>query len=169
MSAVGGAALLPSAGHADSPSSSTAGSLACPVAGESTYEDSYGWARSGGRRHKGVDMVAGRGTPIVAVADGEATFKSSRLGGRSVWLYTDDGAKFFYAHLEGWEGESRTVEAGEVIGYLGSSGNAGGPHLHFETHYGGSTANPYPAVLEACTRPACPASVPSAPLVARLR
>ncbi len=166
LSAVGAMALLPSTGHADSPSSAAAPSLVCPVVGESTYEDSFGWARSGGRRHQGVDMIAASGTPIVAVVDGEATFKNSRLGGKSIWIHTDDGDKFFYAHLDGWEGESRTVEAGEVVGYLGSTGNARGPHLHFETHIAGSTVNPYPAVLEACTAPPYPVAPGSASLVA---
>lgn len=171
--AVGLVAAPPGAVHADTPgaTSGSARSIACPVAGESTYDDSYGWARSGGRRHKGIDMVAERGTPVAAARDGEVTFKNSRLGGKSAWLYTADGAKFFYAHLNDWEGESRTVEAGEVIGYVGSTGNAGGPHLHFESHYSGSTENPYPAVVEACSKDAAAerTPVPAEPYAARWR
>ena len=170
--AVAGQVAAPSgAVHADSPGStaSSARSIACPVVGDSTYDDSYGWARSGGRRHKGIDLAAARGTPVAAARDGDVTFKRSRLGGKSAWLYTDDGAKFFYAHLDGWEGESRSVEAGEVIGYVGSTGNAGGPHLHFETHFDGSTTNPYPAVVEACTTVADPNPVPAAPWAASFR
>lgn len=125
--------------------------MACPVAGDSSFSDSWGDARSGGRRHEGVDMAAEYGTPIVATLAGRAEFKSTRAGGKSVWLATADGDKFFYAHLDEWEGESRDVERGEVIGYVGSTGNAGGPHLHFEVRPGGVAINPYPATAQACT------------------
>ncbi len=124
--------------------------ITCPIPSGSEFIDSWGAARSGGRRHKGVDMVADRGEPIVAVQAGEATFKRSRLGGNAVWLTTETGNKFYYAHLDSFEGSSRTVAAGEVIGYVGSSGNAKGPHLHFETHFDGSVGNPYDATHDAC-------------------
>jgi murein DD-endopeptidase MepM/ murein hydrolase activator NlpD len=123
---------------------------ACPLAGPATFEDSWGWARSGGRSHEGVDMIAERGTPVIAVRDGDAIFKTSRLGGRAVWITADNGDRFYYAHLDGWEGESRRVEAGEAIGYVGSSGNARGPHLHFETLPGNNVENPYPHTFRAC-------------------
>ncbi|MGA9275868.1 M23 family metallopeptidase, partial [Ilumatobacter sp.] len=122
----------------------------CPVAGPSTFEDSWGWARSGGRSHEGVDMIADRGTPIRAVRDGDAQFKTNGLGGRAIWLTTANGDKFYYAHLDDWEGESRAVQAGDVIGYVGSTGNAQGPHLHFETLPGGSVENPYAHTFGAC-------------------
>lgn len=122
----------------------------CPVDGPSTFEDSWGWARSGGRSHEGVDMIADRGTPIVAVRDGYAQFKSNRLGGRAIWLTAENGDKFYYAHLDAWEGESRDVSAGELIGYVGSTGNARGSHLHFETLPGGNVENPFPHTLAAC-------------------
>lgn len=123
---------------------------ACPIAGPSTFEDSWGWARSGGRRHEGVDLIADRGTSIVAVRDGYAEFKTSGLGGRAIWLTADDGDTFYYAHLDSWEGDSREVRAGDVIGYVGSSGNARGPHLHFETMPAGRVENPFPHTLAAC-------------------
>lgn len=129
---------------------------ACPVDGSSTFEDSWGWPRSGGRRHEGVDMIAARGTPLVAVRDGFAEFTQSGLGGRAVWLLTDDGDEFYYAHLDAWEGQSRDVLAGDVIGYVGSSGNARGPHLHFETQPGGHVENPFPHMLGACVPPPAP-------------
>ena len=124
--------------------------MACPVAGDSSFSDSWGDARSGGRRHEGVDMAADRGTPIVATLAGFAEFKNTGAGGKSVWLTTADGDKFFYAHLDEWEGESRDVDLGEVIGYVGSTGNAGGPHLHFEVRPGGEAINPYPPTAQAC-------------------
>ncbi|BAN03735.1 M23 family metallopeptidase [Ilumatobacter coccineus] len=123
---------------------------ACPIDGSSTFEDSWGWARSGGRSHEGVDLIASRGTPIIAVRDGWANFTTSNLGGRAVWLTADNGDKFYYAHLDDWEGESRTVAAGDVIGYVGSTGNAQGPHLHFETMPDGVVENPFPHTLGAC-------------------
>jgi murein DD-endopeptidase MepM/ murein hydrolase activator NlpD len=148
---------LPSVAHAE-PRPSHAPALdeptalldVCPISGSATFEDSWGWARSGGRRHEGVDMIADRGTAIVAVRDGSAQFKTSGLGGRAVWLTADNGDKFYYAHLDSWEGESRDVAAGDLIGYVGSSGNARGPHLHFETLPGGSVENPFPHTLGAC-------------------
>jgi murein DD-endopeptidase MepM/ murein hydrolase activator NlpD len=144
--------IAPAAAAAAAPASlQPAGpGIVCPVAGESTFDDSYGWARSGGRRHQGIDMVAERGTPVIAVRSGDVFFKSTRLGGNSAWLTTPDGARFFYAHLDGWEGESRLVVAGDVIGYVGHTGNAGGDHLHFETHFSGSPEDPFPATTSAC-------------------
>jgi murein DD-endopeptidase MepM/ murein hydrolase activator NlpD len=126
------------------------GGLACPMPG-SAYGDTFGASRSGGRRHEGVDMLAPRGTPIYAVTGGYAAFKQTRLGGNSVSLAGDDGTRYFYAHLSGFEGPSRRVAQGEVIGYNGDTGNASGvPHLHFEVHPGGGSAiNPTPTVRAA--------------------
>ena len=130
--------------------SAAIGSMTCPVAGDSVFSDSWGNARSGGRRHQGVDMVAPRGTPVVAALAGFAEFKNTSAGGKSVWLTTTNGDKFFYAHLDAWEGVSRDVAQGDVIGYVGSTGNAGGPHLHFEVRPGGRAVNPYPPTAAAC-------------------
>jgi murein DD-endopeptidase MepM/ murein hydrolase activator NlpD len=124
--------------------------MVCPVAGDATFSDSWGDARSSGRRHEGVDMAANRGTSVVATLAGFAEFKNTSAGGRSVWLTTPDGDKFFYAHLDRWEGVSREVTSGEVIGYVGSTGNAGGPHLHFEVRPAGVAVNPYPPTANAC-------------------
>ena len=64
----------------------------CPVLGEKDFIDSWGDPRSSGRRHEGVDMVAERGTPVVAATDGDAEFKRSNLGGNAIWL-TSFGAE----------------------------------------------------------------------------
>ncbi len=123
---------------------------ACPVAGPSSFIDSWGDARSSGRRHEGVDMEADRGTPVVAVRDGSAEFKRSNLGGKAIWLTAPTGERFYYAHLDEWEGESREVRAGEVIGYVGQTGNARGDHLHFEVRPNDAAVNAYPLVEAAC-------------------
>jgi len=121
--------------------------IVCPMLG-AAYGDSWGAARSGGRRHEGVDMLAPTGTPIYAVANGVANFKQNTLGGNAVSLTADNGNRYYYAHLSRYEGTNRRVVQGEVIGYNGDTGNATGiPHLHFEIHPGGGLAvNPTPSV-----------------------
>ncbi len=121
--------------------------IVCPMNG-SAYGDSWGAPRSGGRSHEGVDMLAPMGTPIYAVVSGVVNFKQNRLGGNAASLVGDNGNRYYYAHLSSYEGASRRVTQGEVIGYNGDTGNATGtPHLHFEVHPGGGLAvNPTPSV-----------------------
>jgi murein DD-endopeptidase MepM/ murein hydrolase activator NlpD len=129
----------------------------CPTPG-SQFIDSWGFARSGGRRHKGVDMMAPYATPVYAPAAGAIRASSSALGGLGFWLEGADGNTYFGSHLqtltirEGW------VEPGTPIGTVGSTGNAGGtPHLHFEVMTAGAgSVNPYPFVLEWCGAEAPP-------------
>lgn len=128
----------------------------CPVAGAVSFTDSWGDPRSGGRTHKGVDMIAARGTPIVAIYSGRIRrFSNSSLGGLSIYFVSDAGDLFYYAHLDGFADVSagHHLAQGTVIGYNGSSGNAPSwlPHLHFEFHPGGGSAiNPYPLVKSLC-------------------
>ena len=135
-----------------SPPPSNAGSgIVCPVAGPRAFGDTWGASRSGGRSHEGVDMMSPGGTPLVAVESGYAQFKTTRLGGNSVWVNGNSGTRYFYAHLSAWEGSSRNVSQGEVIGYVGATGNTTANHLHFEVHPGGGRAvNPYPYVRAVC-------------------
>jgi murein DD-endopeptidase MepM/ murein hydrolase activator NlpD len=121
--------------------------ILCPMNG-SAYGDSWGAPRSGGRSHEGVDMLAPMGTPIYAVVSGTVNFRQNRLGGNAVSLVGDNGNRYYYAHLASYEGASRRVNQGDVIGYNGDTGNATGtPHLHFEIHPGGGLAvNPTPSV-----------------------
>ncbi|HSL74553.1 MAG TPA: peptidoglycan DD-metalloendopeptidase family protein [Ilumatobacteraceae bacterium] len=124
--------------------------IVCPMPG-SAYGDTWGAPRSGGRRHEGVDMLAPTGTPIFAVVSGTVRFSQNRLGGNAVSLVGDNGNRYYYAHLSRYEGSSRRVSQGELIGYNGDTGNATGvPHLHFEVHPGGGLAvNPTPSVRAA--------------------
>jgi peptidoglycan LD-endopeptidase LytH len=121
--------------------------IVCPMNG-SAYGDSWGAPRSGGRSHEGVDMLAPTGTPIYAVVSGVVNFRQNRLGGNAASLAGDNGNRYYYAHFASYEGASRRVAQGEVIGYNGDTGNATGtPHLHFEIHPGGGLAvNPTPSV-----------------------
>lgn len=130
--------------------------FSCPFPG-SSFIDTWGYPRSGGRTHKGTDMFGPWNAPLIASASGTAYISNSSLGGKSVWVIADNGYAFYYAHLSGFNvsSGSRVVGGQTVVGYNGDSGNArgGAPHLHFEIHPGGRGAravNPYPTVAAAC-------------------
>ena len=130
------------------------GDIICPVQGGGlNFVDTWGAARSGGRSHQGTDMMAASGTPTPAPTNGDLIHKSSGLGGTTWYVYGDDGHTYYGAHLSAYEGGERHVRAGEIIGYVGSTGNASAsaPHLHFEYHpNGGSAVNPYNMLDRAC-------------------
>lgn len=113
--------------------------------------DSWGAPRDGGeRKHRGIDLFAPRGTQIVAVADGIISYIGNQpKGGRCLWLATDQGLSFYYAHLERWAAgiyEGMEVRKGDVLGFVGNTGNAltTPPHLHFSIIDGDESLNPYP-------------------------
>jgi murein DD-endopeptidase MepM/ murein hydrolase activator NlpD len=146
-----GSASSPAPAPASPPPSNAGSGMVCPVAGPRAFADTWGAARSGGRSHEGVDMMSPGGTPLVAVEAGSANFSTNRLGGNAIWLTGASGTKYYYAHLSSWEGSSRSVSQGEVIGYVGATGNTTANHLHFEVHPGGGRAvNPYPYVRRVC-------------------
>jgi len=143
-----------------------------PVAGDVEFIDSWGYPRMMGTPsahwHQGTDVFAVHGTPLIASENGElARIGTASLGGNKLWLRGDSGNEYYYAHLSafalGIENGQR-VRAGEVIGYVGDTGNARGtsPHLHFEIHPGGrGPVNPYPLLQAAYgNRPVLPAVVP---------
>ncbi len=119
----------------------------CPVAGPSSFVDSFGDPRPGGRSHEGIDMISAAGTPVVAVAPGVAHVASS-IGGNGVVVQHPNGDWTFYAHLG--PTVSGPVAAGQAVGAVGSDG-VSVTHLHFEYHPGGGpAANPYSALLAVC-------------------
>jgi peptidoglycan LD-endopeptidase LytH len=129
------------------------GSWMCPVQGPRAFTNDWGQPRSGGRRHQGTDILAPRGTPIVANVSGSVSPHNSGLGGISYYLRGDDGNTYFGTHLDSLSGVSGKVAQGTVIGRVGNTGNArGGPtHLHFEIHPGGGgPTNPYPTLARYC-------------------
>jgi murein DD-endopeptidase MepM/ murein hydrolase activator NlpD len=137
----------------NSPSPVSADGLICPVRGPVSFVDSWHDARPGGRAHEGVDLMAPRGTPNVAVVSGSVTMKSGGISGNGVHLQGDNGNLYYYFHLDAYEGGARQVTQGEVIGYTGNTGDASGgaTHTHFEVHPGGGGAvNPYPVVRPIC-------------------
>ncbi len=125
-----------------------------PVFGPNAFGDSWGAPRMVGTAwqhwHEGTDIVAADGTPLVAVERGQILkVHSHELGGLGITMRGASGLEYYYAHLSDYaEGiEAGTiVSPGEVIGYVGSTGNAQGgtPHLHFEIADLGRAVNPYP-------------------------
>ena len=127
------------------------GASACPVAGFVVFSDDFGEPRPGGTVHPGVDMPAVTGTPVVAVVDGFMRHDVGGAGGNGAWLVGADQVAYYYAHFSRYEGGDRIVNTGDVIGYVGMTGNATGPHLHFEMHPGGGPAvDPYPLLVALC-------------------
>jgi murein DD-endopeptidase MepM/ murein hydrolase activator NlpD len=136
------------------PSIIVTGDWVCPVQGPVSFTDTFGAPR-GGHTHKGVDMFAATGTPLVAVVGGSLFFQSDSLGGLAAYVTGSDGTTYYYAHLNDYVGGNRSVSTGELIGHVGNTGDAsGGPsHLHFEIRPGGPNGNaidPTPTVAAHC-------------------
>ena len=148
--------------------------LVFPVAGDVTYSDDFGQARPGGP-HQGNDLMGVKKTPVVAVESGKVTFWTTSAGaGCMLYLYGDSGTMYEYIHLNNdltMKNDNRGscvpgvsyarglksgthVQAGQMVGYLGDSGDANGiaSHLHFEVHpSGGAAVSPY-AYLQSAQR-----------------
>ena len=140
----------------------SSGGYVFPIYGTASFGDSFGAPRAdvSGGWHHGEDIFAAAGTPLLAVADGTLhTIGFNRIGGYRVWLRDTQGNEFYYAHLSAYSPlavEGRSVKGGDVIGFVGATGDAdgGAPHLHFEIHpssmvglgYDGVVA-PYPILL----------------------
>jgi murein DD-endopeptidase MepM/ murein hydrolase activator NlpD len=115
----------------------------------SRFVDSWGNARSGGRRHEGIDVFAAKDTPVLSTTNGIVLrVGTNHLGGQVVWILGPGLERHYYAHLNRF-GDIRAgdrIEAGTIIGYAGNTGNArGGPvHLHYGIYQSGTALNPYP-------------------------
>ncbi|GAA5534426.1 M23 family metallopeptidase [Deinococcus aluminii] len=130
----------------------TARSLPNPLP-DQHFADTWGGARSGGRRHEGVDIFAPRGTPIHATTRGIVlNVGENRLGGRTVMLLGPGGQRHYYAHLDRYADlrAGQWIEAGTVVGYVGDSGNARGTptHLHYGIYTASGAINPYPLLRQ---------------------
>jgi murein DD-endopeptidase MepM/ murein hydrolase activator NlpD len=142
--------------------------LAIPVAGKTAADlvDTYTQSRGGGARvHNAIDIMADKGTPVVAAAPGtvEKLFFSQGGGGISAYVRSEDGNWiYYYAHLDAYAPglkEGQKIGQGDPIGTVGFSGNANpaGPHLHFavnrmaagESWHEGTPVNPYPLLAGA--------------------
>ena len=137
-----------------------AGRLLIPVAGvrPEQLSDTYNDARSEGRVHNAIDIIAPRGTPVIAVADGRIVrlFNSVKGGITIYQLSTDEKLVYYYAHLDRYADglkDGHQARRGETIGYVGDTGNAtpGNYHLHFQVYritdpkrfWDGENLNPY--------------------------
>jgi murein DD-endopeptidase MepM/ murein hydrolase activator NlpD len=125
----------------------------------SQLTDTFTQSRSAGRPHEAIDIMAPRGTPVIAVADGKvAKIFESKPGGHTVYQFdVEEKLAYYYAHLDGYApglAEGQRLKRGELIGFVGSSGNADAahPHLHFAVFelgpekrwWEGRAINPYP-------------------------
>jgi hypothetical protein len=131
-----------------------------PVYGPASFSDDFRAGRADTGWHHGNDVFAPMGAPVLAVAEGTLFLVGwNTIGGNRLWLRDMQGNEFYYAHLSAYSplaAEGRHVEAGDVIGFVGDTGDAVGtpPHLHFEIHpvellwmaYDG-VINPYPYLL----------------------
>ena len=128
----------------------------CPVGGPHAVADNFGDPRpepgGGFHWHQGDDIMAAMGTPILAPFDGVASVSHSFLGGLGVYVHGDYGY-VYNAHLS-LLGSLGPVEAGDIVGYVGSTGHSSGPHDHFEWHpENGPAVDPYEYLMLVCGVP----------------
>lgn len=116
-------------------------------------KDTWGASRSSGRLHEGIDIMAPRGTKVLSATEGLiADLRNNNLGGKVIWILGPGGTWHYYAHLDGHKrglSVGDYVKKGQVIGYIGNSGNARhtAPHLHYGLYLQGKgrgAVNPYP-------------------------
>ncbi|RJQ54226.1 MAG: FtsX-like permease family protein [Actinobacteria bacterium] len=125
-----------------------------PVAAPHSFSNDWHNQRVG-HLHQGTDIFAAQGAPLLSVVAGRVRLDTNRLGGTVVHLSGQDGNSYYYAHMSGYApgvSSGQQVAAGELLGFVGTSGNAAGtpPHLHFEIHPGGGAAvNPFPILSAA--------------------
>ena len=138
--------------------------LLVPVAGVavSQLSDTFDEGRDGGRVHRALDILAPRGTPVIAADDGRVLrVRQNALGGNTIYATDPKGrVVYYYAHLDAYQhglAEGATIARGDVLGIVGTTGNApkDTPHLHFQVmqmptdgkYWDGDAINPYPLFL----------------------
>ena len=130
------------------------GGMVCPLDRPRHFTDTWGAPRSGGRRHRGTDILGPYGIPVRAITSGVwSVQRPGRSAGNWGVLRGDDGNQYRYMHLQSHSVANGTrVSAGQQVATNGDTGNARGtPHLHFELHPGGGSAvNPYPLLRQVC-------------------
>lgn len=128
--------------------------VAVPVKGvrPANLRDSWGGARSGGRRHEGIDIFARVDTPVIASTEGIVTrVGTNSLGGKVVWVMGPGGQRHYYAHLNAYANirAGQRIDVGTVLGFVGNTGNARGTphHLHYGIYTSKGAVNPYPLLV----------------------
>ncbi len=132
-----------------------ASKLSIPVHGikQKQLKDTWGAARSNGRSHEGIDIMADKGTKVYSTTDGVvASLKGNNLGGTVIWIIGPANSWHYYAHLSKHKrglNEGDYIRQGDLIGYVGNTGNARhtAPHLHYSIYLSGKgrgAVNPYP-------------------------
>ena len=112
--------------------------------------DTFGAPRGRDRTHAGVDIFAKRGTPVRSVTRGVVVaVRDTGLGGRQVWVVGPARERYYYAHLDDWRAglrEGEVVAPGDLLGYVGTTGNAAGtpPHLHWGIYGANGAYDPLP-------------------------
>ncbi|HET7711088.1 MAG TPA: M23 family metallopeptidase [Thermoanaerobaculia bacterium] len=169
------ATVIPRPAHSATTRGPDGLAMLIPVAGieANVLRDGFDEGRGGGRTHRAIDIMAPRGTPVVAAVDGTIRkLFTSRAGGLTIYQFDEAEERvFYYAHLDQYAAgmrEGMRVTRGDVIGYVGTTGNAPlkSPHLHFSIEmlpptkewWRGVPINPYPLLLRAA-----PSSARSAP------
>ena len=120
----------------------------CPIRGKYRISSPYGWRQHPIYKkklfHSGLDMAAAKGTDVVATASGKVLFAGTNKGyGKYIIIQHTDGVKTAYAHLNKiLVKKGQTVEKGDLIAYVGTSGNSTGPHLHYEVIVDNKKLNP---------------------------
>lgn len=137
--------------------SSIVDGIICPFTpGRTQFSNSYGAPRPGGRRHRGIDMMAPFNEPVYAIEAGAVSVDNRGIGGKQIFLRANSGRSYYYAHLNGFNiSDGARVNQGDLIAFNGNSGNAEGtsPHVHLQIYPNGNRGgviNPYDAMAAVC-------------------
>jgi murein DD-endopeptidase MepM/ murein hydrolase activator NlpD len=149
------AAAAAAAGSYSSSAFATVNGRTCPVAGASAFSDTWNNPRDPNRQHHGTDLVAAEGTPLVAIENGRIWSPNWHwAGGIGLYIRGDSGDIYYYAHMQKYAPgivSGTRVGAGQLVGYVGNTGNSSIPHLHIGYQPGGGPlTNPYQLMVKLC-------------------